>query len=106
ISAYENLEAETISIAFVICCMFVAELIRSWISLSDAKPSTTLLKQRYVGGFEIQSIYAFCLLFSWQESLFKVLNWFFHFFCVLRLTCFANFVKYFFRICVKPSMEF
>src|SRR5699024_10189013 len=105
-SAFENLEAETISIAFVICCVFVVELIRSWISLRDAKLFTTLLRQRYVRCFEIQSIYAFCLLFSWQESLFKVLNWFIHFFFVLRLTCFANFVKYFFRICIKPSMEF
>src|SRR5690625_4715622 len=91
-SAFENLEAETISFALVICCVFVVELIRSWISLRDAKLFTTLLKQRYVRCFEIQSIYAFCLLFSWQESLFKVLNWFFHFFFVLRLTCFANFV--------------
>src|SRR5699024_12727652 len=75
-------------------------------SLRDAKLFTTFLKQRYVRCFEIQSIYAFCLLFSWQESLFKVLYWFFHFFFVLRLTCFANFFLYFFRICIMPSMVF
>src|SRR5699024_2701703 len=71
-SAFVNLDAETISIAFVICFVFSVEPIRSSISLRDAKLSTTLLKQNMIVYNEFVSVSFLSLYAQLWHSLCKL----------------------------------